>query len=82
VSCACVYYAGFAAFGKRRGFLCGVVGQAEENDIGFIDEPFPFAEVFTFIGIYLKQFDIIAFLQTFVYLQACRSLLAVYEYFV
>ena len=55
----------------------GGVGQAEEHQIGLVDQPLSLCQVFPLVGIDGEQFNIVPLRQPLVDLQAGGALLAV-----
>ena len=80
--CRSVDDAGIRVVDEGDRLLGCIVWQAQEGDVGFVDQPFALGEILAFVGVDLEQHDIAALGEIFVDLQAGRTFLAVDKNFV
>ena len=64
-------------FHQRHRFPCGGVGQAEEGDVGCVDQPFAFVSVLAQLACDAEQLDVVPALKAFVNAQAGSAFAAV-----
>ena len=73
----CVNDAGVIVFDQGDGLPCRRVGQAQEHDVGCIQEPAAFFGIFALIFVDQQQLEVVTRAQTLIDLQAGGAFLAV-----